>query len=67
MARKNAYHLLIGAYVRLKKSLNWHDLTIPKDALGVITGVSKGGKSVTVKFHQKYGSFECWADELRPA
>ncbi len=53
MARKNAYHLLIGAYVRLKRSVTWHELVIPKDALGEIVSVGKGGKSVVVKFHKK--------------
>jgi hypothetical protein len=67
MARKGLNHLLIGAYVRTTKAINWHELTIPKDALGSITSVGQGGKSVVVKFHKKYGSFECWADELRPA
>jgi hypothetical protein len=67
MAKRNTNHILIGAYVRTTKSINWHDLTIPKGALGTIMSVRRGGKSLVVKFHPKYGNFECWADELRLA
>jgi hypothetical protein len=58
-------YLPSGTKVRTTKAIHWHNLHIPKGAVGLVDRMLEGGAAARVKFDDRYGSFDCWADELR--
>ncbi len=66
---KGVQRLLIGTFVRTKKAIHWHELSIPRGTIGVIKRIENSGNAALVKFDdgRKYGSFVCWIRELAPA
>lgn len=60
-------YLPSGSKVKTTKAIDWHGLHIPKGTVGEIVRMLEGGAAAKVKFDdgRKYGSFDCWADELR--
>jgi hypothetical protein len=66
MAEHKMSYLPAGTKVRTTKRIQWHGLDIPKGSVGAVTRMLEGGAAASVKFDEpKYGSFDCWADELR--
>ena len=65
---KSIAALLIGVKVRTTKPINWHELRIPKGTLGTVQSIEGRGAAL-VRFDNgsKYGSFTCWAKELKIA
>lgn len=54
--------LLIGVRVKLLKTIQWHELTIPRGTRGYIVSVIKN--AVAVDFGSRYGRFEVFAREI---